>query len=62
MAEPETVPRFWRTLDDEQRAAADEITRRALAMWQEADGDLSIADAVDLAASQVRHHVLDGTP
>jgi hypothetical protein len=34
----------------EQQALADELSRRAAQMWAEADGELSIAEAVELAA------------
>ncbi|NUP15465.1 MAG: hypothetical protein HOZ81_05045 [Streptomyces sp.] len=34
----------------EAQAVADELSRRAAEMWAEADGELSIAEAVELAA------------
>ena len=34
----------------EVQAVADELSRRAAQMWAEADGELSIAEAVELAA------------
>ena len=34
----------------EVQAVADELSRRAAEMWAEADGELSIAEAVELAA------------
>jgi hypothetical protein len=34
----------------EQQALADELSRRAARMWAGADGELSIAEAVELAA------------
>lgn len=34
----------------EQQALADELSRRAAQMWAESDGELSIAEAVELAA------------
>ena len=37
-------------LPPETQAVADELSRRAAQMWAEADGELSIAEAVELAA------------
>jgi hypothetical protein len=37
-------------MTDEQQALADELSRRAAQMWAESDGELSIAEAVELAA------------
>ncbi|MEU6365729.1 hypothetical protein ABZ876_08230 [Streptomyces sp. NPDC046931] len=37
-------------LTPEARALADELSRRAAQMWAESDGELSIAEAVELAA------------
>lgn len=34
----------------EVQAVADELSRRAAEMWAESDGELSIAEAVELAA------------
>lgn len=34
----------------EAQAIADELSRRATQMWAESDGELSIAEAVELAA------------
>jgi hypothetical protein len=34
----------------EQQALADELSRRAAQMWADSDGELSIAEAVELAA------------
>lgn len=34
----------------EVQAVADELSRRAAQMWAESDGELSIAEAVELAA------------
>lgn len=34
----------------QQQALADELSRRAAEMWAEADGELSIREAVELAA------------
>jgi hypothetical protein len=37
-------------LPPEAQAIADELSRRAAQMWAESDGELSIAEAVELAA------------
>ncbi len=37
-------------LAPEVQAVADELSRRAAQMWAESDGELSIAEAVELAA------------
>ena len=37
-------------LSPEAQAVADELARRAAEMWAESDGELSIAEAVELAA------------
>ena len=37
-------------MTDAQQARADELSRRAAQMWAESDGELSIAEAVELAA------------
>lgn len=37
-------------LSSEAQALADELSRRAAQMWAESDGELSIAEAVELAA------------
>lgn len=37
-------------LTPEAQALADELSRRAAQMWAEADGELSIQEAVELAA------------
>jgi hypothetical protein len=37
-------------LTAETQAIADELSRRAAQMWAESDGELSIAEAVELAA------------
>ncbi|MER8220927.1 hypothetical protein ABTZ58_10105 [Streptomyces sp. NPDC094143] len=38
------------SMTPEQQALTDELSRRAAQMWAEADGELSIAEAVELAA------------
>lgn len=37
-------------LPPEAQAVADELSRRAAEMWADSDGELSIAEAVELAA------------
>lgn len=37
-------------MTEQQQALADELSRRAAQMWAESDGELSIAEAVELAA------------
>ena len=37
-------------MSPEAQAVADELSRRAAQMWAESDGELSIAEAVELAA------------
>lgn len=37
-------------MTEQQQALADELARRAAQMWAESDGELSIAEAVELAA------------
>ncbi|MGQ4513641.1 hypothetical protein [Streptomyces sp. DW26H14] len=37
----------------ETQAVADELSRRAAAIWSESDGELSIQEAVELAAFQM---------
>ena len=37
-------------LAPETQAIADELSRRATQMWAESDGELSIAEAVEIAA------------
>lgn len=46
--------RRWEKLDDEQRAIADELVRRALALREASDGELSIREALDLAADAIQ--------
>lgn len=42
-----------RSLTDRQQALADELTRRAAVLRADSDGELSIAEAVELAAFQI---------
>jgi hypothetical protein len=41
------------SMTPEQQALTDELSRRATQMWAEADGELSITEAVELAAFQI---------
>ncbi|OUD03335.1 hypothetical protein [Streptomyces swartbergensis] len=41
------------SMTPEQQALTDELSRRAAQLWAEADGELSIAEAVELAAFQL---------
>lgn len=43
----------WRTLTPEQRALADALMHRAEKLHADADGELSIAEAVAVAAAQL---------
>lgn len=45
----------WRTLTEEQRAVAEDLVRRAEILHAGADGELSMAEAVALAAVQLGH-------
>jgi len=47
--------RGWRTLTDAQRAVAEDLVRRAEILHAGADGELSMAEAVALAAVQIGH-------
>lgn len=41
------------SMTPEQQALTDELSRRAAQMWADSDGELSIAEAVELAAFQI---------
>lgn len=47
--------RAWRTLTPAQSALAEDLTARAERLHAEADGELSIAEAVAVAAMQLGH-------
>lgn len=47
--------RGWRTLTDEQRAVAEDLLRRAEVLHAGANGELSMVEAVALAAVQIGH-------
>lgn len=55
MNDQNPMHRPWRNLSPEQRTIAAEITKRAEAMWLEADGEITLAEAVTLAAVQIGH-------
>ena len=54
--EADALPRRFRTLTPAQLDLAREITRRADKLWQDAGGELSLAEAVTLAAVQLGHY------
>lgn len=41
------------SMTPEQQALTDELSRRAAQLWGDSDGELSIAEAVELAAFQL---------
>ncbi|NUQ98272.1 MAG: hypothetical protein HOY79_17570 [Streptomyces sp.] len=52
--QPETPTRDrWRSLTPEQRELAEDLMRRAEKLRDDADGELSIAEAVAVAAAQL---------
>lgn len=53
--DPAGVRPRWASLKPDQRALAEDLTARAQRLWEGADGDLSLAEAVDLAAVQGGH-------
>lgn len=52
--------RGWRTLTDDQRVLAEDLVRRAEILHAGADGELSMAEAVALAAIQIGHQIPAG--
>jgi hypothetical protein len=50
---PPIERRTWRSLTPEQTALAADLSRRAEALRAEADGELSLAEAVAVAAIQL---------
>ncbi|MDH6125927.1 hypothetical protein [Kitasatospora sp. GP82] len=58
MTGDETVRRRWQKLDDEQRALAEELMRRAEALREVSEDGLSIAEAIELAADAVQRRGL----
>ena len=57
-AEPAALPRRFASLSPAQLDLAREIQRRADKLWRDADGELSLAEAVALAAVQMGHYDL----
>ena len=53
--------REWRTLSDRQREIAADLTARAQQMWADADGEISLREAVELAAFQAGYQSLADT-
>lgn len=51
-------PRAWRRLDEQQRALAAELVRRALELREVSDGELSLREAIELAADAVQRRGL----
>lgn len=54
-AEPATIPRRFATLTPAQLALAQELNRRAEKLWTDAAGELSLTEAVTIAAVQMGH-------
>lgn len=55
-AQPSELPRRFATLTPAQLALARELQRRADKLWRDADGELSLAEAVTIAAVQMGHY------
>jgi len=55
-AEPAALPRRFASLTPAQLDLARELTRRADKLWKDADGELSLAEAVTIAAVQMGHY------
>lgn len=53
MSGEEEVPRRWQKLDEEQCAVAEELVRRALELRETSEGELSIREALNLAAAAI---------
>ena len=54
--EPAALPRRFATLSPAQLTLAQELTRRADRLWRDAGGELSLAEAVTIAAVQMGHY------
>lgn len=50
---PEAFRRRWQRLSDQQRTIATDLMDRAMRMWEDADGEISLREAIELAAFQV---------
>lgn len=55
-APPTELPRRFATLTPAQLDLARELQRRADKLWRDADGELSLAQAVTIAAVQMGHY------
>ena len=55
-AQPSELPRRFASLTPAQLALARELQRRADKLWRDADGELSLAEAVTIAAVQMGHY------
>lgn len=55
-AQPSELPRRFATLTPAQLDLARELQRRADKLWRDADGELSLAEAVTIAAVQMGHY------
>ena len=58
MSASEPQRRTWQTLSDQQRTIAKDLMERAQRMWAEADGEISLREAIELAAFQAGHQTL----
>jgi len=58
MSASEPQRRTWQTLSDQQRIIAKDLMERAQRMWAEADGEISLREAIELAAFQAGHQTL----
>lgn len=52
---PEASRRRWQRLSNQQRTIATDLMDRAMRMWEDADGEISLREAIELAAFQVGH-------
>lgn len=56
METPTELPKRFQHLTPQQLELAQELTRRADKLWKDADGELSLAEAVTIAAVQIGHY------
>lgn len=63
-SENEPAANRWarRNLTPRQAALAEELNRRAERLWADADGELSLAEAVAVAAVQLGYYYPDAAP
>lgn len=59
---PEASRRRWQRLSDQQRTIATDLMDRAMRMWEDADGEISLREAIELAALQVGRRPPDDLP